>query len=647
MRVLSTVAMLFAGALASAANPLNYTEYVQNVDISFRTPEEAQQAQLVPLPLPEGKILAISSRWDDTNPRHLRMAELLKKHGWKGTFYLFRLNDTFNRQVLPALTTGGHSIGNHTISHPRLPQLLPNVVWQEIHLNRMLLESASGTAVNTFVLPFCDRSNGFDRSAAAAIGNALRRSGEIGSPEFFATLEKEYGYPAGTFSNSYLFCPDDRKPDPALFDRRVAEGIKRIADPNSQLGPHLTLGLHTWQDDAGFETLGKCLEKYGNNPDWWYCNENEYAAYRYEFHHAAIAKKGVDGTTAHFEITRIAPRALGAETPLWVEVAPAPLDGKTRFALPKAPAALGLPAKIDLLRNLGNRPAADSAMTAKHFPLTIGFSADRQKKTVIYRLTNNGKTMLERPVVTFRLPPGQLRGTIRRELAVVESGKTLQLELPLGDETGQSVDQPGPLLWSAQLDFAIDGKPGRVYSTAEIDPPYQPTASPRDTVLVLGPLPKEEFTESWCAAVSVPGRTPASLEETLHGRWFPTEPDKRLRPGLVRIRANDKEWKSSADKLLAKADPALRVAALVEFNAPEAGSYRLFLLRNGVEALYLNGKKLAFEKDLPRRIELPAGRSRILLVSSFRKPPDDSRYFSVGAGDAPDDHLAFVVPSGE
>ena len=122
MRVLSTVAMLFAGALASAANPLNYTEYVQNVDVSFRTPEEAQQAQLVPLPLPEGKILAISSRWDDTNPRHLRMAELLKKHGWKGTFYLFRLNDTFNRQVLPALTTGGHSIGNHTISHPRLPQ---------------------------------------------------------------------------------------------------------------------------------------------------------------------------------------------------------------------------------------------------------------------------------------------------------------------------------------------------------------------------------------------------------------------------------------------------------------------------------------------------------------------------------------------
>lgn len=86
MRVLSTVAMLFAGALASAANPLNYTEYVQNVDISFRTPEEAQQAQLVPLPLPEGKILAISSRWDDTNPRHLRMAELLKSTAGKEHF---------------------------------------------------------------------------------------------------------------------------------------------------------------------------------------------------------------------------------------------------------------------------------------------------------------------------------------------------------------------------------------------------------------------------------------------------------------------------------------------------------------------------------------------------------------------------------
>ncbi len=644
MRGFIAAVSLFAGTLLPAANPLNFTEFTQTVEVRFNTPEEAQAAGLVFLPLPEDKKLAFSTRWDDTNPRHARMAELLTKYGWKGTFYLSRPSGNFNREVLPELTSNGHSVGNHTLSHPRLPLLLPNEVWREIHLNRLLVENASGTPVNTFVLPFCDYRNGFDADAEHTIGSALRRSGEIGSPEFFPRLEQEYGYPAGTFANSYLFSPDDRDPKPELFDRRVTDGLKKVADPASGVGPHLTLGLHTWQSDAGFATLGRCLERYARNPDWWYCNENEYAAYRYDRNHSKVVGKSVEGPVARFELSRIAPRTIGAAVPLWVEVTPAPADGKSRFALPPAPPALGVPEKVGLLRNIGNQPAAESMMKAENAPVSIGFSIDFPKKILEYRLTNTGDSQLERPVVTFRQPPGRTRGAIRRELAALDPGHTLRLELPLGDETGREIDRPGPLLWSAQLDFATGGHPERVHATVEIDQPFRESASPRDTALVLGPLSRNSFTDSFLSAASKPDGEPPTLQDALHGRWFKTEGGKELRPGVVRLRAADAGWKKSAQLLRNGNDPDLRLAALVEFHAPRAAAFRLFTTPGEVEALYLNGRKLDFDKQPPREIPVDAGLNRLLVLYRYTRALPEERYLSAGPGESPDDHFEFRLP---
>ena len=105
-----------------------------SVTIRFIPNEEtAKAAKLELLPLPEGKSFAFSTRWDDSNPNHVRMAELLAKHGFKATFYLCSTSRKgFYSDVLPQLIRKGHSIGNHTLNHRNLATLIPNEVARQI-----------------------------------------------------------------------------------------------------------------------------------------------------------------------------------------------------------------------------------------------------------------------------------------------------------------------------------------------------------------------------------------------------------------------------------------------------------------------------------------------------------------------------------
>ncbi|MEI3001091.1 MAG: polysaccharide deacetylase family protein [Victivallis sp.] len=123
-------ALAFSAVLS--ANPLALPEYTREVKLTFATPEAAKEAKLTLLPLPAGKHFAFSTRWDDSNPKHARMAELLAKHGFKGTFFLVARDDKFYDETLPQLTRKGHSVGNHTLNHPNLATLIPNEVSRQI-----------------------------------------------------------------------------------------------------------------------------------------------------------------------------------------------------------------------------------------------------------------------------------------------------------------------------------------------------------------------------------------------------------------------------------------------------------------------------------------------------------------------------------
>ena len=70
--------------------------------------------------------------------------------------------------------------------------------------------------------------------------------------------------------------------------------------------PSVSMAMHSWHTPEGLINLDCAYAMVANNPEWWYCNQNEYGAYRYETQNTSIAKK-VDGKNAEFTVTRMEP----------------------------------------------------------------------------------------------------------------------------------------------------------------------------------------------------------------------------------------------------------------------------------------------------------------------------------------------------
>jgi peptidoglycan/xylan/chitin deacetylase (PgdA/CDA1 family) len=64
-----------------------------------------------------------------------------------------------NRTELLQLAATGMTIGAHSLTHPILSQLPPDLAWSEIAASRSRLESAIGSEVWAFAYPFGDMSS--------------------------------------------------------------------------------------------------------------------------------------------------------------------------------------------------------------------------------------------------------------------------------------------------------------------------------------------------------------------------------------------------------------------------------------------------------------------------------------------------------
>ena len=83
-----TLAAVFATVSVFAENPLGFREYQQKFTLSFPSEQDAQKAELKAKPLPADYKLAYSSRWDDSEPKHLDTHEVMVRNNIKGTFFL-------------------------------------------------------------------------------------------------------------------------------------------------------------------------------------------------------------------------------------------------------------------------------------------------------------------------------------------------------------------------------------------------------------------------------------------------------------------------------------------------------------------------------------------------------------------------------
>lgn len=101
--------------------------------------------------------LLLTTSWDDGHPLDLRVAELLARHGLRGTFYC-PLHNGEGRPVLTAaqlrqLDGAGFEIGSHTHDHV-YARRVPAPLWQaQVQRGKAALEDRLGHAVAGFCYP--------------------------------------------------------------------------------------------------------------------------------------------------------------------------------------------------------------------------------------------------------------------------------------------------------------------------------------------------------------------------------------------------------------------------------------------------------------------------------------------------------------
>src|SRR5262245_48889596 len=126
----------------------------------------------------------VTTSWDDGHPLDLRVAELLAKHGLRGTFYVPRTSEYGTMTVAQVRELSrAFEVGAHTLRHVDLSGATEHQARQEIAGSRAWLEDSTGAVCPVFCPPkgrYCRRDLDLIREA----GFRAMRSVELLSVDF-------------------------------------------------------------------------------------------------------------------------------------------------------------------------------------------------------------------------------------------------------------------------------------------------------------------------------------------------------------------------------------------------------------------------------------------------------------------------------
>ncbi len=105
--------------------------------------------------------IRVTTSWDDGHILDLRLAELLRKYGLAGTFYIApkdRQIEQGKRLSKEQVRELGNSfeIGAHTMTHPKLSTIDSEIAVQEIRESKKTLEEWTGKEASSFCYPSGD-----------------------------------------------------------------------------------------------------------------------------------------------------------------------------------------------------------------------------------------------------------------------------------------------------------------------------------------------------------------------------------------------------------------------------------------------------------------------------------------------------------
>jgi hypothetical protein len=99
-------------------------------------------------------ITYITTSWDDGHPSDLRVAELLAKHGIRGTFYVPKSAERGTMTPAQLRELGhGFELGAHTLHHVVLTGATERQAWEEISGSKSWLEDSTGSPCPLFCPP--------------------------------------------------------------------------------------------------------------------------------------------------------------------------------------------------------------------------------------------------------------------------------------------------------------------------------------------------------------------------------------------------------------------------------------------------------------------------------------------------------------
>ncbi len=91
---------------------------------------------------------------DGPQPETLRVLEALEKHGARGTFFILGKNIAGNEEILKRTAEGGHQLGAHSWSHPRLNDISESAVRSQMTRTMEKIFEVTGQQVTMMRPPF-------------------------------------------------------------------------------------------------------------------------------------------------------------------------------------------------------------------------------------------------------------------------------------------------------------------------------------------------------------------------------------------------------------------------------------------------------------------------------------------------------------
>ncbi len=571
------------------AGALSATAAVQTLEVEYASAADAQAAEVTVSALPEGKRLAFTERWDDSNLRHLDMANAMDPIGVKATFYFNGGRGEKFPPVMRELVRRGHSIGDHTMTHSHQPGLLPFRQFRDIMECRVELECDSQSPVVAYTTPHGVYKMATDDEARVRLGRSLLNAGILSSPEGNQQVCETYSLSPREWFGSHYFWANDKEPNLKTYTDGLCAATNAMLASNSPFGPHVTLGTHTQQSDEGLLRLREMLTPLSRLPDVWFVNENQWVAARRLQYDARITRRQICGRHVTYLVERPDARDLGAETGPFFRFSRPPRN----WRLSPLPVAAQVP--------VAYRRLAEGAL-----------KVDSSLRNFTLELTNDTAAAWPSVRVILRLPSVYRPGTVTVDVGALAAGERRVVTLN-AEPSGWDRLFEGDFYAAAQIDYVNALRPERRWAEVRVKRPSEKQRLPRDTVVSVGPIALDDCpdNEYFCEL----SKSETELKPLAGEAWQASRGLGVFNPRYVTM-----AWPKRMPKS-PKGCPAVWVC---DFDADTAAHGTDWLLSGRIygwptrRELFLNGERLGEfgMTDVERPLKLKPGRNR--LVCKFK-----------------------------